>query len=334
MRHVGLPVSGRRFREQELTYLFLVVGLVLLLGGAEFLVKGAASLATRLGVSPFLIGLTLVGFGTSAPELVASLEGAFQGYPGIAVGNVVGSNIANILLILGIAGLIFPMTVDRGALKRDGSMMLGAAAIMMGACLYGVLSREVGLGFLALLSVYLIYTYRADRRLQDGTAKLHAGEAEFLTSTGPKTSLLVEIVMALGGLVALVTGASLLVDAAVEIATRHGVSDSVIGLTLVAVGTSLPEVATSVLAAFRRQSDIAIGNVVGSNIFNVLGIAGMVAVVKPVPVPADIAGFDIWVMGAASLLFLVFAWTGSRIGRVEALLLLGGYGAYVTVLLQ
>jgi len=319
--------------EHGLTYLFLVVGLLLLLGGAEFLVKGAAGLATRLGVSPFLIGLTLVGFGTSSPELVASLEGAFQGYPGIAVGNVVGSNIANILLILGIAGLVFPMTVDRGALKRDGAMLLIAAVAMVAACVYGALSREVGFGFLALLAVYLVYTYRADRKGQDGTAKLHAAEAEFL-KPGRKMALFVEIVMALGGLVALVAGASLLVDSAVEIATAFGLSDSVIGLTLVAIGTSLPEVATSVLAAFRRKSDIAIGNVIGSNIFNVFGIAGTVAAVQPIPVPADIASFDIWVMAAASVLFLVFAWTGARIGRGEALLLLAGYGAYVTFLLQ
>ncbi|MEQ9226357.1 MAG: calcium/sodium antiporter [Parvibaculum sp.] len=317
-----------------LTVLLLVVGLALLLGGAEFLVKGAASLATRLGVSPFLIGLTLVGFGTSSPELVASLEGAFQGYPGIAVGNVVGSNIANILLILGLAGLIFPMTCDRDALRRDGGMMLIAAFAMVAVCVYGLLSREIGLGFLALLAVYLVYTYRADRKGQDGAGALHAAEADFLTKTGPATYVLVEVVMALGGLVALVAGASLLVDSAVEIATRFGVSDSVIGLTLVAIGTSLPEVATSVLAAFRRQSGIAIGNVVGSNIFNVLGIAGVVAVVKPIAVPADIAAFDIWVMAAATVLFLVFAWTGARIGRGEALLLLAGYAAYVTFLLH
>lgn len=317
-----------------LTTLFLVIGLVLLLGGAEFLVKGAASLATRLGVSPFLIGLTLVGFGTSAPELVASLEGAVRGYPGIAVGNVVGSNIANILLILGIAGLIFPLTCDRGALRRDGGMMLAAAAAMVAVCVYGALSREVGLGFLVLLAVYLVYTCRADRKGQDGGGEHHAAKADFLTETGPSTSLTVEIVMAVGGFVALVVGASLLVDSAVEIATRLGVSDSVIGLTLVAVGTSLPEIATSVLAAFRRQAGIAIGNVVGSNIFNVFGIAGVVAVVKPIPVPADIASFDIWIMAAASVVFLAFAWTGARIGRGEALLFLVGYGAYVTFLLR
>lgn len=316
-----------------MTLLLLVLGLLLLLGGAEFLVKGAAALATRIGVSPFLIGLTLVGFGTSAPELVASLEGAFQGYPGIAVGNVVGSNIANILLILGAAGLIFPMVCDRGALKRDGTMMLLAAAAMLAVCLLGALSREAGLAFLAVLALYLIYTYRADRKGHDGGGELHASEAEFLKARTPM-SLVIEIAMTVGGLAALVVGASLLVDSAVEIATRFGVSDSVIGLTLVAVGTSLPELATSVLAACRRKADIAIGNVIGSNIFNVLGIAGTVAIVKPIAVPADIAGFDIWVMMAASVLFMIVAWTGARIGRIEALVLLAGYGAYVTFLLQ
>lgn len=315
-----------------MTVFYLVLGLLLLLGGAEFLVKGAAALAARLGVSPFLIGLTLVGFGTSAPELVASLEGALQGYPGIAIGNVVGSNIANILLILGISGLVFPLVCDRDALKRDGSMMLIAAAAMIAACLTGVLSKGAGFLFLAALAVYLIYTYRADKKGMDGGGALHAAEAEFLTS-GRTLGVLLEIGMAAGGLIALVCGASLLVDSAVEIATRLGVSDSVIGLTLVAVGTSLPELATSVLAAFRRKADIAIGNVIGSNTFNVLGIAGVVAVVKPVPVPADIASFDIWVMAAASLLFMVFAWTAARIGRVEALFLLAGYGTYLAFLL-
>lgn len=315
-----------------MTLLFLTIGLLLLLGGAEFLVKGAAGLATRLGVSPFLIGLTLVGFGTSAPELVASLEGAFQGYPGIAVGNIVGSNIANILLIIGIAGVLWPMTVERGTLKRDGTMMLAAAAAMIAVCLYGTLSRGVGVAFLLLLAAYLVYTYRADRKCQDGTAALHAAEAAFLQA-GPRFGVLVELVMALGGLVALVAGASMLVDSAVVIANTFGVSDSVVGLTIVAVGTSLPELATSVLAAFRRQSAIAIGNVVGSNIFNVLGIAGMVAIVKPITVPADIASFDIWVMGAATLVFLFFAFTGARLGRGEALLLLIGYAAYLGFLL-
>jgi len=259
-----------------LTAFLLVLGLLLLLAGAEFLVKGAAAIATRIGVSPFLIGLTLVGFGTSSPELVASLEGAFQGYPGIAVGNVVGSNIANILLILGVSGLVYPMVCDRGALKRDGTMMLLAAAAMLAVCLLGVLSREVGFAFLAILAIYLVFTYLADRKGHDGGGELHAAEAEFLKARSPMT-LVIEIAMAVGGLIALVIGASLLVDSSVEIAEGFGVSDSVIGLTLVAVGTSLPELATSVLAAFRRKADIAIGNVIGSNIFNVLGIAGVVA---------------------------------------------------------
>ncbi|PKP78038.1 MAG: sodium:calcium antiporter [Alphaproteobacteria bacterium HGW-Alphaproteobacteria-3] len=304
-----------------MTFFYLVLGLLLLLGGAEFLVKGAAALATRIGVSPFMIGLTLVGFGTSAPELVASLEGAFQGYPGIAVGNVVGSNIANILLILGASGLIFPLVCDRNVLKRDGAMMLMAAAAFVVVCVVGELSRLAGFAFLAVLALYLVYTYRADKKGQDGAGELHAAEAAFLTVRHPM-SLVIEIVMAAGGLVALVTGASLLVGSAVEIAEGFGISDSVVGLTIVAVGTSLPELATSVLAALRRQADIAIGNVVGSNIFNVLGIAG------------DIASFDIWVMAAASILFMVFAWSGRRIGRVEALFLLFGYGAYVTFLLH
>ena len=313
------------------TIFLLLAGVALLVAGAEFLVRGAAALAVRFKVSPFLIGLVLVGFGTSAPELVASLEAALEGYPGLAVGNVVGSNIVNILLILGVSGLICPLCCPHGQLFRDGWMLLIATALLIGACLIDGLGRVTGGVFLVLLMAYLVYTCREDKKGLDETARMHVQEGAF-AAAGPRFGLVLDSVQAAGGLAALVIGASLLVDSAVDIATMTGVSDTLIGLTVVALGTSLPELATSVVAAFRRNADIAIGNVIGSNIFNALGIMGMVALVKPIPVPPEIASFDIWVMAGATAALLYFAFSGARIGTLGGGLLVAGYGAYLWAL--
>ncbi len=302
-------------------------GLVLLLAGGEYLVRGAVAVASRMGVSPMLIGLTLVGFGTSTPELVASLNAAMAGAPGIAVGNVVGSNIANILLILGIAAVISPMVIHREAFRRDGPVMLGAALLMTAVALYGWAGRGVGAVFVVLLVAYMIYGYVSDRRQQDAAAKLHAAEAEEVMPAHP--AIWSGLVMAIGGIAAVVFGADLLVDGAIVIARDLGMSESLIGLTLVAIGTSLPELVTSVMAAIRRHGDVAFGNVVGSNIFNVLGILGVTALVEPIAVPAEIAGFDVWVMLATSLLLLAFAASGWRLTRGEGALFVAAYAAYI-----
>lgn len=298
-------------------YLQLALGFVLLVAGGEALVRGAVSLAARLGVSPLLIGLTLVGFGTSTPELVTSLQAAFDGRPGIAVGNVVGSNIANILLILGVAVLIAPIAMVRGAFLRDG-VALGAATLLCGVVVfYGALDRWLGVVLLAALAVYLVAAYLGDR---------NAPQTPSDTPAGP---VWLGLLLAVGGIAITIVGARLAVDAAVDVALIWGMSETVVGLTIVAVGTSLPELVTSVMAALRREQAIAFGNVVGSNIYNILGILGVTSLVRPIAVPPEIAQLDIWVMaGAAFALLAVVAWR-QYIGRAFGLLSLGAYAFYV-----
>ncbi len=319
-----------------MTLVELAVGLVLLLGGGEALVKGSVAVATRLGVSPLVIGLTLVGFGTSTPELVASLHGALRGSPGIALGNVVGSNIANILLILGLSAVILPLAIERRAFRRDGLVLVLTALALTGVALGGEMTRAAGIVFLLLLLAFTLYAFWSERGAKGpdaaAAAAVHAAEAE---AVAPKRlGLAAALALAAGGIAGVVLGADLLVDAAIVLARDAGLSETVIGLTLVAVGTSLPELVTSVMAALRRQSDVAFGNIVGSNIFNILGIAGVTAVVQPIPVPREIAAFDIWAMVAASLVLVVFALSGWRLGRREGAVLLALYAGYLAAQLS
>jgi len=312
-----------------MTLLELALGLALLLGGGEALIRGAAAIAVRLGVSPLLIGLTLVGFGTSTPELVASVNAAWIGAPGIAVGNVVGSNIANVLLILGVAALIFPVAVSKAAFRRDGAALIGASLVLTIIILTGVLSRWAGLALLALLAAYTVYAYLSEAR----TAQEERG-TDTAAVANPGVPLAIAVLFALGGIAGVIIGASLLVDSAVLIARSAGVSETVIGLTLVAVGTSLPELATSAMAALRRQGDLAFGNIVGSNIYNILGILGATGVIVPIAIPAEIAGFDVWVMLAAAVALAVFAITDWRISRREGAAFLLGYAVYLALLIS
>jgi cation:H+ antiporter len=293
-------------------------------------VRGAVALARRLGVSPLLIGLTLVGFGTSTPELLTSLQAAWIGAPGIAVGNIVGSNIANILLILAVAGLIRPLTTSRAALARDGSVMAAAALACLAVVLTGSLERWAGAVLVLALLAYVVHTYRRERRTGGASAEMHAAEAT-VAEPGPP-GLWAAVAFTVGGLVLTIIGARLLVGAAVEIAQTLGLSETLVGLTLVAVGTSLPELVTSVMAALRRQGDVAFGNILGSNIYNVLGILGVTALVQPIPVPVEIAAFDIWIMLGATVLLLVFAATGLRLNRWESAGFFMAYTGYVAVL--
>ena len=310
----------------------LIGGLVLLLGGGEGLVRGSVAVATRLGISPLMIGLTLVGFGTSTPELVASVEAALMGAPGIAVGNVVGSNIANILLILGLSAVILPLATTREAFRRDGTVLIAASLLMLAMVLTGAIGRWSGAFLLLLLAAYISYTYVTERAAEDPSAAMHAAEAAEVQTRPMSVGL--GLVTTVGGIAAVVLGASLLVGAAVEIARDVGLSEAVIGLTLVAVGTSLPELVTSVMAAIRRHGDVAFGNVVGSNIFNILGIAGTTALVAPIEVPIEIARLDIWVMVATAVLLVVFATTGWRVSRREGGIFLAAYGLYLLVQLS
>jgi len=307
-----------------MTYLLLVFGLALLVAGGEGFVRGAVAIARRLGVSSLLIGLTLVGFGTSLPELVTSVQAALDGAPGIAVGNVVGSNIANILLILGVTAVIYPVAVDRGVLRRDGAVLVIAALAALAIVLIGTLGRTAGVVLVVMLIAYVIYSYIADRKGQ-----AFAGMREEVEATGGHQPITVSILLVIGGLGLTIFGARLLVSSAVEIATALGVSETVIGLTVVAVGTSLPELVTSVVAALRRHTDIALGNIIGSNIFNVLFILGVTALVQPIPVPDEIIRLDIWVMLAATALLLVFAYSGRQIVRWEGSAFLVAYLGYV-----
>ena len=312
-----------------MVYLSLAAGLALLFVGGEFLVRGAVSVARRLGVSELVIGLTLVGFGTSAPELVASVEAALLGAPGIAVGNVVGSNIANVLLILGLGALLTPMRTTRRAFLRDGPVLLAASGLLAAACLLDVIGRPIAAVFLALLLAYTWHTYRSERAGAASGSGVRASEAEVAASR--PGSLGLGLAISLGGLVGVLLGATLLVEAAITIARLWGVSEAVIGLTVVAVGTSLPELATTLVAAWRRQPDVAFGNVIGSNLFNIFGILGLTALVQPLPVPPEIARFDVWVMLGVALFLVAFAVTGWRVSRAEGTAFLLGYAAYLLV---
>lgn len=299
--------------------LMLAGGLILLTIGAEYLVRGAISLANRLGMPPLLIGLTVVGFGTSMPELLVSLQAALGGAPAIAVGNVVGSNTANILLILGVAAVISPIAARIPNLARDLVMMLVAAVVMLGLGWWGVVNFWLGLTSFAVLASYLAWVTYTDRR------RMTEEEAELVV----KLSGWKEAVFILGGLGALFLGADLLIDAATAIARGFGISEAVIGLTIVAVGTSLPELATSVVAAFRRHAEVALGNVVGSNIFNILGILSITAMVVPVPVESSMASFDIPFMLAVSVALIALIRLTGRISRGAGAVMLAAYTGYV-----
>lgn len=320
-------------------WLPLVGGLVLLFAGGELLVRGAVQVAAGLGVSPLVIGVTLVGFGTSMPELVTTMQAALLGSPGIAYGNIVGSNIANVLLIVGVAALISPIAVASVALKRDGAVMLAVTVAFAALAFVMPLGRAAGTIFLVVLIGYVYLAFRQESAsapaghgaVYDKSLALQETDAALVPAALPGSPLLVSALIAVGGLVLLVIGGRFLVDGAVSLARGFGISETVIGLTIVAVGTSMPELATSVVAGIRKQGDVAFGNIVGSNIYNILGMGGVTALIAPGAVPVEIVRFDNIVMIGVSLALVVFAWTGFRIARWEAAVLLAGYVAYLYV---
>lgn len=318
-------------------WLPLLGGLVLLIVGGELLVRGAVNVATKLGVSPLVIGLTLVGFGTSTPELVTSVQAALSDAPGIAYGNIVGSSIANILLILGIAALLAPIAIASTALKRDGIIMLAVAVVFAAVAALMPLGRVIGAAFVAALGVYVWLAFLQERvaadtdhgAVYDKSLALQEADSALTPGKPGEQSLTASLLIALGGLVLVVLGGRFLVDGAVSLARGFGISETVIGLTIVAVGTSMPELVTSVVAGIRRQGDVAFGNIVGSNIYNILGIGGFTALIAPGAVPHEIVSFDNVVMVCVSALLILVAWTGFMISRKEGLVLLAGYGVYV-----
>ncbi len=301
-------------------------GVALLLVGGNLLVRGSVDLARRLGVSPLVIGLTVIAFGTSAPELLVSLIAALEGAPGVAVGNVVGGNIANILLILGVAGLIYPVGWKPRSLYRYGLVTIFATVLFVVLCMTGRIESWHGALLLMCLGGYLAYTYSGERGTRETAQAYEREVAEIGQDHDPLTQALMRLGLGFAGVI---LGAELLVDGAVVLARVAGVSEAVIGLTLVAVGTSVPELVTSAVAAFRRHTELALGNVLGSNVFNMLGVMGAVSVVTPVAVPDEMRRFDLWVMMAVILAFVPLGIRARRIGRPLALAFLALYAAYV-----
>lgn len=309
--------------------LFLLLGIALLTLGGEALIRSSLAAAKRFRLSPLLSGLIIVGFGTSMPELVVSVEAALSGQADIAVGNVVGSNIGNILLILGLCALITPLTISALALKRDASVMLASSVIFCILAFNHSIRFVDGLLLIALLFTYLIYTYKTEKKQQSAQALLHVDEANEVTVL--PQSFAITALLLIAGLALLIVGSKVLLVGATGMATAFGISEGVIGLTLVAVGTSLPELTVSVIAALRKHADVAVGNILGSNIFNMLGILGVSALLQPLPLSSRIVFFDQWVLLATSILLMAFLYTGRRVGRVEGAVLLLGYCGYLIV---
>lgn len=312
----------------------LFAGLILLIAGAELLVKGSSRLAAGIGISPLVIGLTVVAFGTSAPELAVSISSALSPGEGsnIALGNVVGSNIFNILFILGISSAISPLFVSQQLIRKDVPIMIAISILLLGLCIDGKIGRIDGI---ILFAGILAYTFFA---IKQGKSEPTEVESEYqnaygIGSAGRKN--LLNVIYILSGLAALVIGARWLVHSAVEISIAFGVSDLIIGLTIVAAGTSLPEVATSVMAAIKGERDIAVGNVVGSNIFNILAVTGLSAVIAPSGLNAaqSVTYFDIPFMTAVAFACLPVFFTGLKIARWEGMVFVGYYIAYSSYLI-
>ncbi|GAB4349750.1 MAG: calcium/sodium antiporter [Oricola sp.] len=297
-------------------------GLVALFAGGEWLVRGAVALAARLGLPTLLISLTVVGFGTSMPELLVSLRAALVGEPDISLGNVIGSNTANILLIIGLSALVAPMRNWNNSVKRDAAVMAGAALAALALVQFDRIGPVSGVLMIAFLALYLLACYVAGKA---------SGEPDGFEEVPAIAGPWIAIYLA-GGLAVMFFGAEAMVRGASGLARALGVSEAVIGLTVVAIGTSLPELATSLVAAFRRHSDIAIGNIVGSNIFNIFGILGITAAITPIRVADNFARFDVPVMLGVSLAFAAMLMAGRSIGRPFAVLLLAAYGAYLYAL--
>ncbi|WP_321339050.1 calcium/sodium antiporter [Breoghania sp.] len=325
-----------------LDYFSLAGGLVILLLSGDALVRGSVSIARKLGIPSLVIGLTIVAFGTSAPELVISLKSALNGISGIAVGNVVGSNIANVLLVLGAPALIATTSCADKGVRKNAVFLLAVTAIFITMCAFGTLERAMGLALLAMLALFLGDSFLEMRRHQRRRQKYRNGETDGLdeytleeieelsdTPGGMPIAALLVVV----GLIGLPLGGHLSVLGAVEIAKDWGVTDAAIGLTVIALGTSLPELATTVMAAFRKHSAVALGNVLGSNVFNILAILGTTSLVKPLVIPDAIMRFDIWVMLATTVLLSILAFTRCRLRWPAGIALVGGYCLYIFLVL-
>jgi len=323
-------------------YLLVLGGLICLLAGGEALVRGSVSVARKLNISELVIGLTLVGFGTSVPELVTSLQAVERGAVGIAVGNVIGSNVANIMLVLAIAALIAPIVVHPEAIRRDGAVMIGATLLLCALLWFDQFTRIGGFVLVGLLIAYLGFSLLADKTKGGPAARLHEAEGEMVTA---RYGLMRALLIAAIGLAGVVAGANMLVSGSVSLARSFGISEMVIGLTIVAIGTSLPELATTIVAAYRRKADVAVGNIIGSNIFNILGILGITALIQPFSIRGDISAAamagdqpvsivsnaDVGALVLAAVLLVLFAMTGRQVARWEGGVLLLAYLTYMAL---
>lgn len=312
-------------------WLYAGLGLIILLLAGDALVKGAVNVSLRIGIPALIVSLTIVAFGTSAPELLISITAALEDRPGIALGNVIGSNIANVLLVLGVPALISTMQSSKCESRNSYLQMLAGTVLFIALAFLGTFTWVSGIVLLTALTMTLIWA------LQHARAHIAMGEHDDLEDPEGADPDMPwwKIIVYLGlGLIGLPLGAELLLDGAVSIARMFDIPETVIGLTLVAIGTSLPELATTVMAVIRRQADVALGNVIGSNMFNLLAIIGVTAVVSPIPVDPELLEFDIWIMLAATLLLIPFVFLKQNITRLWGILLTGLYVAYVLTTLN
>jgi len=316
-------------------WIMVGLGLVILLLAGDALVKGAVNLALRIGIPALIVSLTVVAFGTSAPELLISVNAVLSDKAGLALGNVVGSNTANVLLVLGVPALIAVMHTSTCDCKRAYFQMLAATVLFIALAFRGAFDWIAGLILLAALALMLGDAFRnaVTHRREAAAAALVSDDESEVEGADPDMPWWQILTFLVLGLVGLPLGADILVDNASILAMRYGVSEAAIGLTLVALGTSLPELATTVMAAIRRQADVALGNVIGSNMFNLLAIIGITALVGAVPVDREFLIFDLWVMLAASLLLIPFVLLCRDIGRLWGVVLTCGYVGYVTIVL-
>ena len=310
-----------------MAYAFIAAGLVLLILGGDALVRGAVNLSLKLGVPALIVSLTIVAFGTSAPELLITVQSALEGVPQLALGNIIGSNTANILLVLGLPALIFGIASQGTDTRRDYFLMIVASLLFIGICFtfpFGPMAGLILFGSLVIIMGTTVYYAKRSGDMEGQIAE------EVQEAHDPLWKSAVFLAL---GLIALPLGAKLLVDGSIEVATRFGISEAVIGLTIVAIGTSLPELATTMAAAFRKQADVAIGNVLGSNLFNLLAIGSVAAFFGPVKIDPQFLNFDLWVMLAASVLILPYVIWHTNLNRVWGILFCSGYVLYMWFIL-
>ncbi|WP_108508607.1 calcium/sodium antiporter [Polynucleobacter acidiphobus] len=317
-----------------MTILYFCVGLVFLIIGANCLIRGASRIASFFGITPLVIGLTIVAFGTSAPELAVSAKAALSGVTDLAVGNVVGSNIFNILFILGSSALIAPLIVHYQIIRQEIPILIGLNTLLFAFIIDEALTMPEALLLLTLLASYTIFLIWQSKKESTQAQDMYAKELAIRSPVKKDSSLWMSIFLVVAGLFLLVLGSDWFVNASIAIAKAIGVSDIVIGLTIVAAGTSMPEVATSIIAALKGERDIAVGNVIGSNIFNILGCLGVIGILAPsgIQVPPSVVNFDLWVMLAVSLACIPIFVSGRQIARWEGGLFIFYYCAYVTYL--